>query len=77
MRKKLNKKLCMDDIYEICILTHGNNRKKAHLYQLTFDEIITVPKFVRVVDNVNCAVAHCNGIAMKIKTNKARSKFDF
>ncbi len=38
MRKKLNKKLCMDDIYEICILTHGNNRKKAHLYQLTFDE---------------------------------------
>ncbi len=36
MRKKLNKKLCMDDIYEICILTHGNNRKKAHLYQLTF-----------------------------------------
>ena len=38
MRKKLNKKLCMDDIYEICILTHGNNCKKAHLYQLTFDE---------------------------------------
>ena len=38
MRKKLNKKLCMDDIYEICILTHGNNHKKAHLYQLTFDE---------------------------------------
>lgn len=28
MRKKLNKKLYMDDIYEICILTHGNNRKK-------------------------------------------------
>lgn len=28
----------MDDIYEICILTHGNNCKKAHLYQLTFDE---------------------------------------
>ena len=38
MRKKLNKKLCMDDIYEICILTHGNNCKKAHLYQLIFDE---------------------------------------
>ena len=38
MRKKLNKKLCMDDIYEICILTHGNNRKKAELYQLIFDE---------------------------------------
>ena len=38
MRKKLNKKLCMDDIYEICILTHGNNCKKANLYQLTFDE---------------------------------------
>ena len=38
MRKKLNKKLCMDDIYEICILTHGNNRKKAHLYQLPYDE---------------------------------------
>jgi len=38
MRKKLNKKLCMDVIYEICILTHGNNCKKAHLYQLTFDE---------------------------------------
>ena len=38
MRKKLNKKLCMDDIYEISILTHGNNCKKAHLYQLTFDE---------------------------------------
>ena len=38
MRKKLNKKLCMDDIYEICILTHGNNCKKDHLYQLTFDE---------------------------------------
>ena len=28
----------MDDIYEICILSHGNNRKKAELYQLTFDE---------------------------------------
>ena len=38
MRKKLNKKLCMDDIYEICILTHGNNCKKAELYQLIFDE---------------------------------------
>ena len=38
MRKKLNKRICMDDIYEICILTHGNNRLKAHLYQLTFDE---------------------------------------
>lgn len=38
MRKKLNKKLCMDDIYENCILTHGNNRKKAELYQLIFDE---------------------------------------
>ena len=28
----------MDDIYEICILTHGNNRRKTELYQLTFDE---------------------------------------
>ena len=38
MRKKLNKKLCMDEIYEICILCHGNSRKKAELYQLIFDE---------------------------------------
>ena len=38
MRKKLNKRICMDDIYEICILSHGNNRKKAELYQLIFDE---------------------------------------
>ena len=38
MRKKLNKNLCMDDIYEICILCHGNSRKKAELYQLIFDE---------------------------------------
>ena len=38
MRKKLNKKLCMDDIYEICILCHGNSRKIAELYQLIFDE---------------------------------------
>ena len=38
MRKKLNKKLCMDDIYEICILCHGNSRKKTELYQLIFDE---------------------------------------
>ena len=38
MRKKLNKKLCMYDIYEICILCHGNSRKKAELYQLIFDE---------------------------------------
>ena len=38
MRKKLNKRICIDDIYEICILSHGNNRKKAELYQLTFDE---------------------------------------
>ena len=38
MRKKLNKKICMDDIYEICILCHGNSRKKAELYQLIFDE---------------------------------------
>ena len=30
--------MCMDDIYEMCILTHGNSRKKAELYQLTFDE---------------------------------------
>ena len=30
--------MCMDDIHEICILTHGNNRKKAELYQLTFDK---------------------------------------
>lgn len=28
----------MDDIYEICILTHGNNRRKTELYQLTLDE---------------------------------------
>ena len=28
----------MDDIHEICILCHGNSRKKAELYQLTFDE---------------------------------------
>ena len=38
MRKKLNKKFCMDDIYEICILCHGNSRKKAELSQLIFDE---------------------------------------
>ena len=38
MRKKLNKRMCMDDIHEICILCHGNSRKKAELYQLTFDE---------------------------------------
>ena len=38
MRKKLNKRICMDDIYEICILTHGNNRRKTELYQLTLDE---------------------------------------
>ena len=38
MRKKLNKRICMDDIHEICILCHGNSRKKAELYQLTFDE---------------------------------------
>ena len=38
MRKKLNKKLCMDDIYEICFLCHGNSRKKDELYQLIFDE---------------------------------------
>ena len=28
----------MDDIHEICILCHGNSRKKAELYQLIFDE---------------------------------------
>ena len=28
----------MDDLYEICILCHGNSRKKAELYQLIFDE---------------------------------------
>ena len=39
MRKKLNKKLCMDDIYEICILCHGNSRKKAELYQLIFTPV--------------------------------------
>lgn len=38
MRKKLNKRICMDDIYEICILSHGNNRRKTELYQLTLDE---------------------------------------
>ena len=38
MRKKLNKRMCMDDIHEICILCHGNSRKKAELYQLIFDE---------------------------------------
>ena len=38
MRKKLNKRICMDDIHEICILCHGNSRKKAELYQLIFDE---------------------------------------
>ena len=38
MKGKLNKRMCMDDIYEICILTHGNSRKKAELYQLTVDE---------------------------------------
>ena len=38
MRKKLNKRMCMDDIYAMCILTHGNNRLKAELYKLAFDE---------------------------------------
>ena len=38
MRKKANKRMSMDDIYEICILCHGNSRKKAELYQLIFDE---------------------------------------
>ena len=38
MKKKLNKRICIDDIHEICILCHGNSRKKAELYQLTFDE---------------------------------------
>ena len=40
MRKKLNKKLCMDDIYEICFLAQGerNDGIKAKLYDLTFDE---------------------------------------
>ena len=38
MRKKANKRMSMDDIYEICILCHGNSRKKAELYQLTLDE---------------------------------------
>ena len=40
MRKKLNKRMCMDDIHEICFLTQGerNNRSKAKLYKLTFDE---------------------------------------
>ena len=28
----------MDDIYDICMLTHGNNRRKTELYQLTLDE---------------------------------------
>ena len=28
----------MYDIYEICIICHGNSRKKAELYQLIFDE---------------------------------------
>ena len=28
MRKKLNKKLCMDDIYEICILTKVKTARK-------------------------------------------------
>ena len=28
----------MDDIYDICMLTHGNNRQKTELYQLTLDE---------------------------------------
>ena len=38
MRKILAKRTSMDDIHKICILTHDNNRLKAELYKLTFDE---------------------------------------
>ena len=40
MRKKLNKRINLDDVHELCILTHGEekNQKKAELYKLTFDE---------------------------------------
>ena len=40
MRKKLNKRMCMDDIHEICFLAQGerNDGIKAKLYDLTFDE---------------------------------------
>ena len=54
MRKKLNKKLCMDDIYEICFLTQGerNDGIKAKLYDLTFD------KDERIATNALWAFTH-------------------
>lgn len=39
MRKKLAKRMSMDDIHEICFLAQGerNDGIKAKLYDLTFD----------------------------------------
>ena len=54
MRKKLNKRMCMDDIYEICFLTQGerNDGIKAKLYDLTFD------KDERIATNALWAFTH-------------------
>ncbi len=40
MRKKLQGKIGLNDIYEICYMTQGkkNNHQKEELYRLTFDE---------------------------------------
>lgn len=40
MRKRLAKRMSMNDILEICFLTQGeeNNGRKEMLYELTFDE---------------------------------------
>lgn len=40
MRKKLAKRICMDDIHEMCAYTQGkeNQYRKEKLYKLTFDE---------------------------------------
>lgn len=40
MRKKLEGKMKLNDIYEICFMTQSkeNDRQKEELYRLTFDE---------------------------------------
>lgn len=40
MKKKLQGKIRLNDIYELCRMTQGkdNNHRKEELYQLTFDE---------------------------------------
>lgn len=40
MRKKLQGKIGLNDIHEICLMTQGkeNDHRKEELYQLTFDE---------------------------------------